>query len=119
MPLTSQIRCVYAADSAFGGGMIGLVPGDITAKYRIDTGVLITLTPETITTLGTYQAPTSAAHIRIRELDDTDPTKGFYEVHFHNTQLATGRKLYLFLSAAGAEFTALEMDLIAVSVSSA
>lgn len=117
MTLTSQIRYVFAADTSVtdGSGKTGLAFGDITAKYLIDGGTLTSLTTETITTLGTYQAPTSAAHIRIKELANTDPTKGIYEVHFHNTQLATGTRLWLFLSATGAKFQPLEIELIDIS----
>lgn len=113
MALTSQIRYAFAADTSVttGAGKDALAFGDITAKYLINGGTLTSLTTETITTLGTYQAPTSAAHIRIKELNAAEPTKGMYEIHFHDTQLATGSKLWLFLSATGAKFQALEIDL--------
>jgi len=114
MSMSSVIRYVSALDTAAtdGSGKTGLVYSDITAKYVVEGGVLQSLTTETIATLGAYQAPTSAAHIRIRELAATDPTKGVYEVHFHDSQVASGgKKLWLFLSAAGARFELLEMDL--------
>jgi hypothetical protein len=114
MSLTSVIRYVRALDSAAtdGSGKTGLAFGDITAKYLTQGGTLTALTTETITTLGTYQAPTDSAHIRIKELSSSDPCKGVYEVHFHNTQVAaSGKKLWLFLSAAGAAFQPLELDL--------
>ena len=115
MSLTSVIRYVFALDNTAtdGRGKTGLAFGDITAKQVIQGGTLTSLTTETITTLGTYQAPTSAAHIRIKELANTDPTKGVYEVHFHDTNMVnTGKRLWLFLSASGASFEPLEMDLI-------
>lgn len=115
MSLTSVIRYVRAIDtsSATGAGKTGLVFSDFTAKYLRDAGTLTSLTTETITTLGTYQAPTSNAHIRIKELNSADPTQGIYEVHFHNDQVANARKkLWLFLSATGALIQPLEMDLI-------
>lgn len=115
MSLVSQIRYAKALDSAAtdGSGKISLAFGDFTAKYLVEGGTLTSLTTETITTLGTYQAPTSAAHIRIKELASTDPTKGIYEVHFHDTQVAvSGKKLWLFLSATGAAIQPLELDLI-------
>ncbi len=115
MSLTSQIAYVRAYDSAAtdGSGKTGLAFGDFTAKYLTEGGTLTSLTPETITTLGTYQAPTDASHIRIKELSSSDPCKGVYEVHFHNTQVAVaGAKLWLFLSASGAAIQPLELDLI-------
>lgn len=116
--MTSVIRQVYADDttSLVGAGKAGLAFGDITAKYLVEGGVLTPLTTETITTLGTYQAPSSAAHIRIKELNSADPTKGVYEVHFHDTQVASsGKRLWLFLSAANSKFQTLYVDLSDVS----
>lgn len=115
MSLTSVIRYVEALDSTAtdGSGKTGLAFGDITAKYLVQGSTLTSLTTETITTLGTYQAPTSAAHIRIKELAGSDPTKGIYEIHFHNTQMAdSGKKFWLFLSATGAKFQRLEVELL-------
>lgn len=114
MSLSSVIRYVRALDSAAtdGSGKTGLVFGGITAKYNVQSGTLVALTTETITTLGTYQAPTSNSHIRIKEVNATDPTKGIYEVHLHNDQVAiAGKKLWLYLSAAGAAFQPLEIEL--------
>lgn len=115
MSMTSVIRYVQALDttSTTGAGKTGLAFGDVTAKYLVQGGTLTSLTTETITTLGTYQAPTSAAHIRIKELASADPTAGIYEVHLHNTQVAgSGKKLWLFLSASGARFAPIEVDLV-------
>ncbi len=115
MSLTSQIRYIRALDSAAtdGAGKTGLIFSDFTAAYLVEGGTLTALTTETIATLGTYQAPTNATHIRIKELSSSDPTKGVYEVQFHNTQVAVaGVRLWLFLSAAGAAIQPLELDLI-------
>lgn len=121
MPLTSLIEYVQALDTSAtdGSGKTGLAFGDITAKYLTQGGVLTALTTETITTLGTYQAPTSNAHIRIKELANTDPTKGIYEVHFHNDQVAAaGKRLRAFFSATGARFIPLALDLLLNDVKS-
>lgn len=115
MSLTSVIRYARALDTGAtdGSGKTALAFGDITAKYLTQGGTLTALTTETITTLGTYQAPTDAIHIRIKELSNSDPCKGVYEVHFHNTQMAeSGKKLWLFLSATGAAFQPLELELV-------
>ncbi len=115
MSLVSQIRYIRALDSAAtdGSGKTGIAFGSFTAKYLVEGGTLTALTPETITTLGTYQAPSDAVHIRIKELSSSAPTQGVYEVHFHNTQVAVaGKRLWLFLSATGAAIQPLELDLI-------
>jgi len=52
--------------------------------YRVlEGGTLTEITLEDITTLGTYEAPTSAAHMRFKELDATN-APGAYEVHLPN-----------------------------------
>jgi hypothetical protein len=112
--LASVIRYVQALDTSVtdGSGKTGLAFSDVTAKYLTKGGTLTALTTETISTLGTYQAPSDAAHIRIKELANADPTKGIYEVHFHNTQVvASSVELWLFLSATGARFQPLELRL--------
>lgn len=113
MALTSLIRQIEVLDTSVttGAGLTGKVYSDFTAKYCVDGGTLVSLTTETITTLGTYQAPTSSAHIRIKELNSADPTKGMYEVHFHNGQLTTGTRLWLYLSVAGGKCQRLEINL--------
>lgn len=114
MALSSVIRYVRALDttSVVGAGKTGLEFGDITAKYLVEGGTLTSLTTETITTLGTHQAPTSSAHIRIKELSASDPANGEYEIHFHDTQVAAaGKKLWLFLSASNALFEVVKVDL--------
>lgn len=113
--LTSVIRYFRAIDTSAsdGSGKTGIAFGSFTAKYLTQGGTLVTLTPETITTLGTYQAPTANTNIRIKELANTDPTKGIYEVHFHNDQVAeAGKILWLFLFASGAVIQPLEVDLL-------
>ncbi len=115
MPLTNQIRYIKARLTADGTPATGFTSGNFTASYLINGGTLTSLTKQTISVLGTYQAPSSAAHIRIAELSGSDPTAGIYEVHFHDTQLATGAKLWLFLSAPDADIDPLEVDLTDVS----
>lgn len=115
MSLSSVIRYVEVKDSTAtdGSGLTGKVFGDFTAKYLVQGGTLTSLTTETITTLGTFQAPSDASHLRIKELNSAAPTKGIYEVHFHDTQVAnTGKKLWLFLSVTGGVPVRFEMDLL-------
>ena len=108
MSLSSVIAYVQALDTSAtdGSGKTGLAFGGITASCLTQGGTLTSLTAQDITALGTYQAPSDAAHIRIKELNNADPTKGIYEVHFHDTQVAAaGAKLWLFLSAAARAFS--------------
>jgi hypothetical protein len=61
------------------------------------------ITPQDITTLGTYEAPSANTNIRIKKLDDA-VMPGWYEVHLHNDWVnASGncRTLGIHLSAAG------------------
>ncbi|HUW32324.1 MAG TPA: hypothetical protein VM223_11995 [Planctomycetota bacterium] len=110
---TSVIRHVRALDAAEtdGSGKTGLAFGDFTAKYVKPGGTLVSLTTETIGTLGTYAAPTSNAHIRIKELAAAAPTEGVYEIHFHNDWFASGEIFTLFISATDMGDLALEMQL--------
>lgn len=111
-PMSSVIRHVKAIDPATGEGKIGLVPASITAKYLVSGSTLVTLSTEAITTLGTYQSPSSATAIRIKELNNTTPTKGIYEVHFHDNQVSgVNVRLMLFLAATGARFEPFQLDL--------
>lgn len=84
---TSVIRHVFIQDSssAVGAGLTGLAHDTANlagAKIR-NNETLVTLTFETIATLGTYAAPTSNAHIRIKLLHDTN-APGLYELQFHD-----------------------------------
>jgi len=117
MALTSVIRFVRALDTASttGGGKTGLTHSDITAKFVQPGGTLTSLTTETVTTLGTYQSPTSSAHIRIKELSSSDPAKGVYEVHLHDGTISSGSHIIIMLSATGAAFVPLEFDLANVT----
>lgn len=117
MSLTSIIRFVRALDtsSTTGGGKTGLTYSDITASCIKPGGTLTSLTTETITTLGTYQAPTSSAHIRIKEVSSSDPAKGIYEIHIHDSTISSGSHLVLMFSATGAAFVPLEIDLANVT----
>lgn len=104
---TSVILHVKILDntSTTGVGKTGLVfnSAGLVAKKIRDGETLVSLTLEDITTLGTYQAPTSNAHIRFKELNSADPTKGVYEIHIHNDWVDTTnsrRALMFFLAGA-------------------
>lgn len=94
---TSVIRHVFIMDSSSttGAGLTALAynTASLTGYYLYPGGTAASLTLEDITTLGTYAAPTSAAHIRFKKVDDTN-MPGWYELHFHNDwfSVANGRR---------------------------
>lgn len=113
--MKSVIRMIEVLDTSLldGTGLTGKIHSDFTIKYRLRNGTLISLTPETITTLGTYQAPSANTNIRIKELNSADPTKGIYEVHFHDDQVAPqGEHLELYVSVAGGKCQPYELSLL-------
>ena len=93
---TSVIRHIFIQDSSSttGAGKTGLAhnTASLTAYYLYPGGTATALTLEDISTLGTYAAPTSNAHMRFKKVDDTN-MPGFYEVQFHNDwfSVANGR----------------------------
>jgi hypothetical protein len=84
---TSVIRHVFIMDSTStaGAGKTGLAynTSSLTAYYIYPGGTAASLTLETISTPGTYAAPTSNAHLRFKEVDATN-MPGWYELQFHN-----------------------------------
>ncbi len=90
---TSLMLPVFVPDkTAPGSGNIGLNNTHFKISTRREGDAAETVnTVETITTLGTYQAPTSATHIRIREMDAVN-APGHYEMHVRNELLATGAR---------------------------
>ena len=94
---TSVIRHIFIMDSAStaGAGKTALAynTASISAYYIYPGGTATSLTLETISTLGTYSAPTSGAYMRFKEIDATN-MPGWYELHFHNDwfSVANARK---------------------------
>lgn len=88
----SNIDYVFIQDSSSttGAGLTGITSGSsgLAGRYIYPGGTSVALTFESITTLGTYQAPTSNAHLRIKELDATNHP-GVYEIHYHNDWFST------------------------------
>lgn len=99
-----------------GSGKTGLLFGGFTVKSVKANGTLTAMTTQTIDTLGTYDAPDSADHIRIKELDNTDPSKGVYELQLHRDLLAgTTKMVTLMFSASGMADVALELQIGPIS----
>lgn len=113
--MKSVIRRIKVFDTSVttGAGLTGKVHSDFTIKYLTRNGTLVALTPETITTLGTYQAPTANTNIRIKEVNSADPTTGIYEVHFHDDQVAPANEhLELYVSVTGGLCDPYELPLL-------
>ncbi|MEK7679312.1 MAG: hypothetical protein AAB356_03880, partial [Deltaproteobacteria bacterium] len=114
----SQIFHVFIQDSAStqGAGKTGLAFNTalLTCRYITSAGTLsAAVTLEDITTLGTYAAPTSNAHVRFKEVSAIDPSKGLYEIQVHNDwmNLAGGNLIVMLSGAAGMAPVMLEVDL--------
>lgn len=117
---TSIIQSVLILDntSDVGAGKTGLVynTSNLVAYYwypGVSSPVALTL--EDISTLGTYQAPTSNSHLRIKEISSGN-MPGLYELHFHNdwSSIVNGRKqiVLMFKGATGMVETAVKIELL-------
>lgn len=90
---TSLIHHIIILDSTSttGGRKTGLAYNTaslVCRKIRPGETITTSITIEDISTLGTYAAPTSNAHVRFKEVDATN-WPGLYEVHLHNDWLDT------------------------------
>lgn len=123
---TSVIRHVFIMDSTStaGAGKTGLAynTASLTGYYLYPGGTATALTLEDITTLGTYAAPTSAAHVRFKEVSAAN-MPGWYELHFHNDwfSVASGRKAACvqLKGATGMAPLNLEIDCIGAAIQDA
>src|SRR3990167_4670591 len=103
---TSYIAHIFIQDSSSttGAGLTGLTNASsgLVCRYLNPGGTLsAAITLETISTLGTYAAPTSAAHIRFKEISNADPSKGVYEIQAHNDWMnLTGGSILIMLDGA-------------------
>jgi len=103
---TSQIFHIFVQDSSSttGAGLTGLTynSASLACKYINSGGTLSgSITPQDITTLGTYQAPTANTNIRFKEVNSASPTQGIYELHVHDDWMnLTGGNLIIMLGGA-------------------
>lgn len=114
---------IYDSTSTIGGRKTGLAfnTAGLTCYYLRAGGTLQgPITLETINTLGTYQAPTSNAHIRFKEVSSSG-WPGLYELHIHNDWLlGSNRDLKIVLhGASGMVQVDLEIDTTAVNFNNA
>lgn len=114
---TSVILIVFIQDSSLttGAGLGSLdQTSSITGGYvkRDGTGVALAV-DENVTTEGTYEAPSTAAQVRIGTPANM-PT-GFYELHFHNDLFTTADYVTIGLGGA-ANMAPLNMEIQLTSV---
>jgi hypothetical protein len=121
---TSRIYHVFIQDSSVttGAGLAGLAFGSagFTAAYiRPGEAAATVLNLETIAALGTWVAPTSAAHLRFLEIDAVN-MPGWYEVQVPDALLdTTGTRKSIGIILKGATNQApcnLEIQLIGAAV---
>src|SRR3972149_9860513 len=102
----SQILHIFIQDSSStaGAGLTGLTfeSASLACRYINPGGTLSgAITLETISTLGTYAAPTSHAYIRFKEVSSASPSQGIYELHIHNDWMnLTGGSVVIMLAGA-------------------
>src|SRR3990170_8545586 len=116
--IQSQILHIFIQDSSSttGAGLAGLVfdSASLACRYINAGGTLSgAITLQTITTLGTYEAPTANTNMRFKEVSSASPSQGVYEIHLHNDWMnLTGGSLVIMLAGATnmAQFR-LEIDL--------
>jgi len=87
---TSRITTVFIRHATTGAGLGGLTnASSIAGGYVREGGTGVALAvDEDVTTEGTYQAPSTVAHVRIGT--PANNRSGTYELHFHNDLWATG-----------------------------
>src|SRR3954470_21787444 len=111
---------VFAQDSTSttGAGKASIAFGSWTVRYiRNGEAISGAITPEDITTIGTYAAPTANTNIRIKAVDNTNMI-GVYEVHLHLDWLNTPnscQSLTIYFTASGVAVLPIQIPLIAVN----
>jgi len=103
-------------DLSLGSGKTGLAfnTSNLTFQKITSGGVVGALTGETIATLGTFAAPTSAGHIRFKEIDAT-ALPGLYEVQLPDSLFTTFSRFIIavvFASSPTAQPTYLHVTVI-------
>lgn len=109
---------VFVQDStvATGAGKASLAFSDFACRYiRNGEAISGAITPQDITTIGTYAAPTANTNIRIKAVDNTNMI-GIYEVQIHLDWVNTTnscQSLTIYLSATGAAVRPFTIPLVA------
>ncbi len=105
---------VFAQDSTSttGAGKASIAFGSWTCYYiRSGEAISGAITPQDITTIGTYAAPTANTNIRIKAVDNTNMI-GVYELQLHLDWVNTTNACYL--TATGVAVLPVQIPLVAV-----
>lgn len=109
---------IFAMDSASvaGAGKASVAYSSFSCRYiRAGGAISGAITPEDITTIGTYAAPTANTNIRIKAVDNTNMI-GVYELQLHLDWVSAGSEaLTIFLTATGVAPIVLTIPLIATN----
>ena len=110
---------VQDSTSTAGAGKASIAYSSFSCRYiRNGEAISGAITPEDITTIGTYAAPTANTNVRIKAVDNTNMI-GVYEVHIHADWVNTTnscQSLTILLSASGAAPVAIQVPLIAANL---
>lgn len=117
---TGLIFHVFAQDSTStsGAGKASVAYSSWTCYYiRSGEAISGAITPQDITTIGTYAAPSANTNIRIKAVDNTNMI-GIYEVQIHSDWVNTTnscQSLTIYLTASGVAVLPIQIPLIAVN----
>lgn len=109
---------IFAQDSASttGAGKASIAYSSWTCYYiRSGEAISGAITPQDITTIGTYAAPTANTNIRIKAVDNTNMI-GIYEVQIHADWVNTTnscQSLTIYLTATGVAVLPIQIPLVA------
>jgi hypothetical protein len=115
---------IFAQDSAstVGAGKASIAFGSWACRYiRNGEAISGAITPEDITTIGTYAAPTANTNIRIKAVDNTNMI-GVYEVQIHLDWVNatnTCQSLTIYLTATGVAVLPIQIPLRADDIQAA
>lgn len=108
---------VFAQDSAStsGAGKASIAYGSWACRYiRNGEAISGAITPEDISTIGTYAAPTANTNLRIKAVDNTNMI-GVYELQIHADWVNTTntcQSLTIYLTATGVATLPLQIPLV-------
>jgi hypothetical protein len=106
---------VYDTSVTTAAGLSGKAYSDFTVKYiRQGEALSGAITPENITTIGTYAAPTANTNCRIKEISASAPCVGYYELQIHADWVATTNTpadLTIFITVTGGKVAPIEIPL--------
>jgi len=107
---------VQDSTSTTGAGKASVAFGSWTCYYiRSGEAISGAITPQDITTIGTYAAPTANTNIRIKAVDNTNMI-GVYEIQLHMDWMNTTntcQSITIYLTASGVAVLPIQIPLVA------